>query len=95
MTILLQHMVLCLTMNECRYFHVTTGLVPDIMHDILEGSLEVCLRQVLIHFIKEEKLFTLVLLNIRITSFHYGPTDVKNKPAMIAPDKLSQGGNLK
>ncbi len=26
-------------LNECRYFHITSGLIPDIMHDILEGSL--------------------------------------------------------
>ena len=25
-------------LNQCRYFHVTHGLVPDIMHDILEGT---------------------------------------------------------
>ena len=24
-------------LNKCQYFHVVNGLVPDIMHDILEG----------------------------------------------------------
>lgn len=24
-------------LNDCQYFHVVNGLVPDIMHDILEG----------------------------------------------------------
>ena len=24
-------------LNECKHFHVTEGLVPDIMHDVLEG----------------------------------------------------------
>ena len=27
-------------LNQCQYFHVTRGLVPDIMHDILEGTYE-------------------------------------------------------
>lgn len=26
------------TMNSLEYFHVVTGLVPDIMHNILEGN---------------------------------------------------------
>ena len=25
-------------LNLCQYFHVTKGLVPNIMHDILEGT---------------------------------------------------------
>lgn len=74
---------------------MTTGLVPDIMHDILEGTLELCLRHTLLHFVRCEKLFTLELLNGRIASYNYGPTDVKNKPSVIAPDKLSQDGHLK
>lgn len=26
-------------LNSLKYFHVTRGVVPDIMHDILEGKL--------------------------------------------------------
>lgn len=26
-------------MNELQYFHVTEGLAPDVMHDLLEGVL--------------------------------------------------------
>ena len=26
-------------LNRSRYFHVVDGLSPDIMHDVLEGSL--------------------------------------------------------
>ena len=25
------------TLNSSKYFHVTEGLVPDVMHDVLEG----------------------------------------------------------
>ena len=28
-----------LILTKSRYFHVTEGLVPDTMHDVLEGTL--------------------------------------------------------
>ena len=28
-------------LNELNYFHVVTGLVPDIMHNILEGKIKI------------------------------------------------------
>lgn len=82
-------------LNECRYFHVTSGLVPDIMHDILEGSLELCMRHTLIHLIRDEKLFSLDTLNSRLSSFKFGPSEVKNKPTVIAPAALRPDGHLK
>ena len=82
-------------LNSCRYFHVTDGLVPDIMHDILEGSLELCMRHLLIHFIREEKMLSLELLNTRIASFKYGPSEVKNKPTALASTSVQVDGHLK
>lgn len=71
------------------------GLVPDIMHDILEGSLELCLRHMLIHFIHEKKIFPLKLLNNRLAAFQYGPSEVKNKPTLLAPASVTSEGHLK
>ena len=82
-------------LNSCRYFHVTDGLVPDIMHDILEGSLELCMRHLLIQFIREEKIFSLEFLNARIASFKYGPSEVKNKPTALASTSLQGDGHIK
>ncbi len=82
-------------LNECRYFHVTSGLVPDIMHDILEGSLELCMRHTLIHLIRQEKLFSLDVLNSQLSSFKFGPSQVKNKPTVIAPSAIRSDGYLK
>ena len=31
-------------LNSCSYFHVIDGIVPDIMHDILEGTLPLIWR---------------------------------------------------
>ena len=54
------------------------------MHNILEGSLEHCMRHLLMYLIREEKMFSLDTLNARIASFNYGPSEVKNKPTAIA-----------
>ena len=82
-------------LNMCQYFHVTTGMVPDIMHDILEGSLELCMRHLLIYLVREQKLFSLNVLNNRIASMNYGLSEVKNKPTEIAPASLTSEGHLK
>ena len=69
-------------LNSLRYFHVTSGIPPDIMHDVLEGALQVemkCLLDVLIH---RERYFALATLNERIRSFPYG-SDVTDHPKPI------------
>ena len=46
------------------------GLVPDVMHDILEGSLQYEVKEILKHFINTEKYFTLdELKNKKISEF--------------------------
>lgn len=83
------------SLNACKYFHVMEGLVPDIMHDILEGSLELCLRHMLIHFIHGEKLFTLRILNDRLASIKYGSSEIKNIPTLLTASHLTPDGHLK
>lgn len=84
-------------LNRLKYFHVTTGMVPDIMHDILEGSLELCIRHLLVEYIREQKAFSLSTLNERIKTFMYG-VDIKSKPSELStihPDvALKQSGNI-
>ena len=46
-------------LNSCSYFHILDGLVPDIMHDILEGTLPLTTKLLLNHLIVDEQLFTL------------------------------------
>lgn len=69
-------------LNECRFFHVITGMPPDIMHDTLEGMLQVTTLQLLRQMIHEQKRFRLHTLNSRIVSFPYGP-DSRNKPVPL------------
>lgn len=66
---------------QLPYFDATRQLPPDLMHDILEGGMESVLRRVL------KALLSAGLLSRRdldeVSSFHYGPNDVKNKPVPI------------
>ena len=81
-------------LNSLRYFHTVEGLVPDInMHDVLEGTLQLCVKQLLVHYVIEEKLFSLTELNRRIAIFKYGWADVKNKPTPFIRTTLTSTEN--
>ena len=80
-------------LNSSRYFHVVDGTPPDIMHDILEGTLQLHIRHLLKYLILQEKLFSLNTLNERIQSFLYGPADTCNKPTTISDDIIISSGN--
>lgn len=77
------------TLNSSCFFHVVDGIVPDIMHDILEGTLQLHLKWLLSSQILEEKMYSLRTLNDRIQSFSYGPADSPNRPTPISHDTLS------
>lgn len=86
-------------LNSTRYFHIVEGLVPDIMHDLLEGALQLCTKLLLTHVIVQERKISLEDFNSRISCFHYGPSDGRNKPSLIShtvltssDNKLSQSG---
>ena len=57
--------------------------VPDVMHDILEGTAQLVLRCLIHYLVLERKLFSFTTLNVRIATFKYGGADVKNKPSEI------------
>ena len=80
-------------LNSSRYFHVVNGTPPDIMHDILEGILQLHIRHLLKYLILQENLFSLDTLNERIQSFLYGPADTCNKPTTISNDTIISPGN--
>lgn len=82
-------------LNTSAYFHVTEGLVPDIMHDSLEGCLPYVVKELLKHLF-QSGVITLPLLNEIIQSFPYNGPDSRNKPATIsAVTILSPDHNLK
>ena len=46
-------------LNNSKFFHVTDGLEPDVMHDALEGSLEYETKEVLNYLITEHRILSL------------------------------------
>lgn len=58
-------------LNSLQYFHTTEGLVPDIMHDVLEGVLPLCAKHLLSNLI-ERSVISLTELNRRIDAYKFG-----------------------
>ena len=73
---------------------VNDGLGSDIMHDVLEGVLTLTTKLLLQHFILQEKMLTVELLNSRVSSLKYGSADGRNKPSKIGKNVLSSKDNL-
>ena len=80
-------------LNSSKYFHVVSGLPPDIMHDILEGSLQYEVKELLKYLIREEKLLSLNDLNQKIQLFPYVQCDKVNKPAIISENCFSSSSH--
>ena len=81
-------------LNSSRYFHVVEGMVPDIMHDILEGTAQVTLKCLLRHLTENQNFLSFQKLNSRINSFNYGPMDLPNRPSEISKDTLKKYDSL-
>ena len=86
-------------LNTLQYFHTTEGLLPDIMHDVLEGVLPMCVKHLLNHLIKSS-LLTVAELNRRIDSYQFGPIEGSNRPrgnittTHLVSGDLKQSGTL-
>ena len=63
------------------------------MHDILEGSLQYEVKELLKHFIYTEKFFSLDQLNKKINEFPYILSDKATRPSMIAPNVLASAAH--
>ena len=70
-------------LNSTRFFHVVTGLPIDIMHDLLEGSLQLVFKELLNDLIFKKRLFSVKQINDRSKSFPYGHANVKSKPSQL------------
>ena len=71
-------------------------LVPDIMHDVVEGVLQYETKIVLIHLIQSCHYFTLKHLNYLIGCVNLSFMEVSSRPTEISlgDDKLKQNGNF-
>ncbi|KAK6167872.1 hypothetical protein SNE40_021803 [Patella caerulea] len=64
-------------------FDITTGLVMDPMHVLLEGVVPHELSQVLFHFVSVKKMFSIEWLNSELKSFEYSYIHKHAKPEPI------------
>ena len=46
-------------LSDSKYLHVTEGLPPDIMHNVLEGCLQYETKELLKYLLLQKNLFTL------------------------------------
>lgn len=84
-------------LNELQFFNVTSGtLIPDVMHDVLEGCLQYEAKLLLQQFMFSDHYFTLSDLNQQIDSIELGYAESKSRPSLISTTAFSErDGSLK
>ncbi|XP_047140189.1 uncharacterized protein LOC124805826 isoform X1 [Hydra vulgaris] len=71
-------------LNKIPDFHITNNFAIDPMHTILEGLIPINLAAILTKICKEKKIFTINILNKRMSYiFSMISTDKRNKPPAI------------
>ena len=79
---------------ELRYFDICSGaLVPDVLHDVLEGGLQYEAKLLLQHCIISQGYFTLDELNQLIQYYELGYME-SDRPSTINSDKRRSTDNL-
>lgn len=81
---------------ELEHFDMCSGaLLPDVMHDLLEGSLQHIVMLIIHYLTKTKKYFSLKHLNQKIEGMELGYME-ENRPSPVSrKDKtLRQNGNL-
>ena len=69
------------------------GLVPDVMHDLLEGALQYEVKILIREMTHIEEYFTLDLFNTRLTTTELGYMEVKDRPTVLDEHKISSSGH--
>ena len=75
-------------LNQSHYFHVTNGLVPDAMHDLLEGCVPYEVKEMLKVMIDTNSYFNLDEVNTRVANFPYADPERRDKPSDIPSSVL-------
>lgn len=58
-------------------------MVPDILHDLLEGCVPLNLTEMLAHYVLIDKIFSIDDLNHSLRNFKYGQAEAKDRPSTI------------
>lgn len=81
-------------LNNLTYFHVCDGsLIPDIMHDLLEGVLQYEVKLMLQYMINLENYFTLETLNSKLQNLELSNAESKDRPTAISSKTINSDGN--
>lgn len=81
-------------LNQLTYFHVCDGsLLPDIMHDLLEGVLQYETKLMLQTFVNSKKYFTLDEFNSRLENLELGYMESKSRPTLVSHKTLNSESN--
>ena len=80
-------------LNQLKYFHCVDSLLPDVMHDVLEGVLPYEMKILLQKFIQDDRYFQLDDLNYKIENFEFGYTETTNRPTPISHNTLTSSDN--
>lgn len=80
-------------LNQLKYFHCVGTLLPDVMHDVLEGVLPYEMKIMLQRFIQDDKYFQLDDLNYKIENFELGYSETTNRPTPISHKTLTSSDN--
>lgn len=77
-----------------KYVDICSGiLVPDVMHDVLEGVLQYEMKLLLQHLIFEKSYFRVRTLEKLIESYELGFMEVSNRPTPIDSNILRSKDN--
>ena len=77
-----------------QYFDICSGaLVPDVMHDVLEGLLEYETKLLLRYCIDEQGYFKIKQLTDWMEYFQFGYMEIPNRPTPITKEILRKKDN--
>lgn len=65
------------------------ALIPDVMHDILEGALQYEVKLMIKAMVTEERYFTLDQFNSWLENIELGYMEAKDRPTAIALNTLN------
>lgn len=75
-----------IVLDDLMYFKLYNSISVDVMHDLLEGAVQMEIKLILNYFI-EKKFITLENINNRIKSFNYGILHATDRPSIVMLDK--------
>lgn len=79
-------------LNDLKYFNIIDGIVPDIMHDMNEGTVPFALKH-MFELLIDKKIFSEKQINDQIMNFDYGQLNKSNIPSNIGLQKRALGQN--